>query len=97
MDYAGSQLAVVRMPNYLALYKSHISAIRAFRRKTPMAVLDTTRTASHAGLFGGLFKLFGTVAAWNDARMTRKALSQLSDRELDDIGLIRGDIDRITF
>lgn len=62
-----------------------------------MAVLDTTRTASQAGLFGGLFKLVGTVAAWNDARLTRKALSQLSDRELDDIGLVRGDIDRISF
>jgi uncharacterized protein YjiS (DUF1127 family) len=32
---------------------------------------------------------------WNDARVTRKALSTLSDRELDDIGLCRGDIDHI--
>lgn len=61
-----------------------------------MAVIDTTRTASHASVFGGLFKLFGAVAAWNDARLTRKALSQLSDRELDDIGLVRSDIDRIS-
>jgi uncharacterized protein YjiS (DUF1127 family) len=30
---------------------------------------------------------------WNDARVTRKSLSKLSDRELDDIGLCRGDID----
>ncbi len=29
---------------------------------------------------------------WNAARRTRKALSQLSDRELDDIGLSRADI-----
>jgi uncharacterized protein YjiS (DUF1127 family) len=34
-------------------------------------------------------------AAWNDARVTRKTLNKLSDRELDDIGLCRGDIDYI--
>jgi uncharacterized protein YjiS (DUF1127 family) len=32
---------------------------------------------------------------WNDARVTRKALSKLTDRELDDIGLCRGDIEMI--
>nr|WP_074221719.1 DUF1127 domain-containing protein [Rhodovulum sp. ES.010] len=39
--------------------------------------------------------LLGRLAAWNDARVTRHALSRLSDRELDDIGLSRGDIERI--
>ncbi|MBY6201293.1 DUF1127 domain-containing protein [Maritalea mobilis] len=39
--------------------------------------------------------MVGRLAAWNDARVTRKALSQLSDRELDDLGLVRGDIDMI--
>ena len=62
-----------------------------------MAVIETTRSASPVNVFGGLFKIVGTIAAWNDARRTRKALSQLTDRELDDIGLVRGDIDRITF
>jgi uncharacterized protein YjiS (DUF1127 family) len=38
---------------------------------------------------------FAAVAAWNDARITRKALARLSDHELDDIGLCRGDIDTI--
>jgi uncharacterized protein YjiS (DUF1127 family) len=33
--------------------------------------------------------------AWNNARITRKSLGRLSDRELDDIGLCRGDIDFI--
>jgi uncharacterized protein YjiS (DUF1127 family) len=51
-------------------------------------------TANH-----DLFHLVNTPLAvlkrWNDARVTRKALSSLSDRELDDIGLCRGDIDRI--
>ena len=35
------------------------------------------------------------LAAWNDARVTRKALAKLSDRELEDIGLCRGDIELI--
>lgn len=62
-----------------------------------MAVTDTTRPASAGYVFGGLSKLVGFVAAWNDARQTRKALSQLSDRQLEDIGLHRGDIDRINW
>ena len=32
---------------------------------------------------------------WSRARITRNTLSQLSDRELNDIGLCRGDIERI--
>jgi uncharacterized protein YjiS (DUF1127 family) len=42
-----------------------------------------------------LADIVGRIAAWNDARVTRKALSKLSDRELDDLGLNRGDIDDI--
>lgn len=42
-----------------------------------------------------LADVVGMIAAWNDARVTRKGLSQLSDRELDDLGLVRGDIDDI--
>lgn len=60
-----------------------------------MAVIDLSRSAAPVRVFGGLSALFGAIAAWNDARLTRKALSQLSDRELEDIGLERGDIDRI--
>ncbi len=40
-------------------------------------------------------RLFGAVAHWNDARRTRDTLSALSIRELDDIGLTRGEIDAI--
>lgn len=40
-------------------------------------------------------KLFSTVTDWLNVRATRKALDRLSDRELDDIGLCRGDINRI--
>jgi len=37
----------------------------------------------------------GTIVAWNDARLTRNALISLSSRQLQDIGLVRGDIDNI--
>lgn len=59
-----------------------------------MAVYDAPRTSAPAtaGLFSNLV---GIVSAWNDARVTRNALSKLSDRELDDIGLCRGDIETV--
>lgn len=66
-----------------------------------MAALDTNRTAGSVALSGGRIAqvfaaLVAAVAAWNDARMTRNALSKLSDRELDDIGLTRADIETLT-
>ncbi|HCP80302.1 MAG TPA: hypothetical protein DIT67_01455 [Octadecabacter sp.] len=39
--------------------------------------------------------LIGTFVSWNDRRMTRNSLNKLSNRELDDIGLVRGDIEEI--
>ena len=36
---------------------------------------------------------FASLSAWNDARVTRNSLAKLSDRELDDIGLCRADVD----
>lgn len=65
-----------------------------------MAAYET----SHAAPFGAIaiFRFVQSVndklagfAAWNDARVTRKALAKLTDRELDDIGLCRGDIEGI--
>jgi len=61
-----------------------------------MSVIDTIRPAA-TGLRGPLASLFGRLSAWNDTRLTRHALSKLSDRELDDIGLTREDIYRIGF
>lgn len=66
-----------------------------------MAAFDTTRTAyGSTGLLGRIGGLFaaarGSLAAWNDARATRKALNALSDRELSDIGMCRGDIDAVS-
>lgn len=43
----------------------------------------------------GVGRAIAAVSAWNDARVTRTALGKLSNRELDDIGLCRGDIEMI--
>ena len=65
-----------------------------------MAAVEMTRPAPYGAIttyraINGLTTLIAAVAAWNDARVTRKALSKLSDRELDDIGLCRGDLEFI--
>lgn len=59
-----------------------------------MTFFDTTRTTgSHnSGFFS---TLVARLTAWNDARLTRRALAALSDHELADIGLNRCDIDDI--
>lgn len=64
-----------------------------------MAVIDNTSLTgptSDTGRTAGFFAtLFARLAAWNDARVTRRALNALSDRELSDIGLERADIDSV--
>jgi uncharacterized protein YjiS (DUF1127 family) len=60
-------------------------------------MFETTRSG-----FGGLSfsarltvmfeTLAGRIAGWNDRRVTRNALLELSDHELDDIGLSRADV-----
>lgn len=60
-----------------------------------MAAIDTSRP-HHGGLRTAFVHLIETVRAWNDIRRTRAALSQLTDRELEDIGLSRGDIRQVS-
>lgn len=65
-----------------------------------MAAFDTTRTTyGSTGLIGRIGSLFvsafAAAVAWNDARVTKNSLESLSDRELADIGLCRGDIDSV--
>lgn len=64
-----------------------------------MAAIDTPRVrygASGTGRISlALEAAKARISAWNDRRMTRNALSRLSDRELEDIGLCRGDIEEI--
>jgi len=61
-----------------------------------MAVYEAPR-AHHFGLTGRIGQTFasftGKLVGWQESRQTRNALSKLSNRELEDIGLCRGDID----
>lgn len=40
-------------------------------------------------------ELIRRLAEWNDARVTRRMLSRLSARQLDDVGLCRADIEAV--
>ncbi len=60
-----------------------------------MTAYSTNRAAASVGVVSTLTSMIAAVSDWNDARVTRKALGKLTDRELDDIGLCRGDIDDI--
>ena len=62
-----------------------------------MAAFDTSRTTygSASAVSSFISRTLTAVVAWNDARVTRNALASLSDRELEDIGLSRGDIDAV--
>lgn len=69
-------------------------------RMKAMAAVETTRPAPFGAIttyraINVVSNVVAMFAAWNDARATRNALSKLSDRELDDIGLCRGDIEVI--
>ncbi|WP_050528482.1 DUF1127 domain-containing protein [Pseudorhodobacter aquimaris] len=62
-----------------------------------MSAYQTTRTAPFGAISTYSFIRFvsnigANVTAWNDARVTRNSLNKLSDRELNDIGLTRGEI-----
>ena len=60
-----------------------------------MSTMEMNRSAAVGGVGNVVANLFSMLSAWNDARLTRRELNNLSDRELNDIGLARGDIGRI--
>lgn len=65
-----------------------------------MAIFDTSRTTygsanAASRFFAAVNAVIAAAVAWNDARVTRNALSGLTDRELEDIGLSRADIDAV--
>ncbi|MDG2340361.1 MAG: DUF1127 domain-containing protein [Paracoccaceae bacterium] len=65
-----------------------------------MAAFDiyraNTLTAAKSGLnFNFISSVIALFASWSDERVTRKSLSTLTNRQLEDIGLVRGDIDDI--
>lgn len=67
--------------------RKHIMAIYETNRSVPFGAITTYR------LINVLERAKTSIVEWNSKRLTRNALAKLSDRELDDIGLIRGDLD----
>ena len=60
-------------------------------RPAPFGAVSAYRVVSFFESYVESFK------NWNIQRRTAKALASLSDRELEDIGLVRGDIDRMFY
>lgn len=60
-----------------------------------MSAVEMSHNRAAAGRGSVFARVTATVAAWNDARTTRRELNRLTDRELSDIGLTRGDIEPI--
>ena len=51
-------------------------------------------TSRPLGLSSGFsLRMFDALLTWNNRRVTRNELHRLSDRELEDIGLTRAEID----
>ncbi|AUH33604.1 DUF1127 domain-containing protein [Paracoccus tegillarcae] len=57
-----------------------------------MTAIATNNGVALDGLFAELRTRF---QAWSVRRETRKALNQLSERQLEDIGMCRADIDTV--
>jgi len=90
--------------SYCPLYAHHdkhdACRLCSFERITAMAAYQSSHPApvGAVSIFRsgfGFRNLFSSLSVWNDARMTRNALGKLSDRELDDIGLCRGDVEML--
>lgn len=93
------RLVAVRRQVYVPLIRS-MAALSFKTGTTTMAAFDaqSPSVAGHVSLgrFGSFFSsALADFRAWNAARKTKDLLSRLTDRELDDIGLVRGDIARI--
>ena len=58
-----------------------------------MAFFDQTHPAAHGTLRRTVGSLVAAYNDWHNAALNRKALSKLTDAELDDIGLSRADLD----
>lgn len=60
-----------------------------------MAFLSSTRPIALPAPLALMSRAVASVTRWNDMRVTRKALSALSDHELADLGLDRCDIEAV--
>lgn len=57
--------------------------------------LDYFNDCRAAAVPGPLARLYRSLVLWNAARQTRDELMKLNDRELDDVGLTRSQIDDV--
>lgn len=77
----------------------HCAVYKPYPMETKMAYYAQSRIHTEQVLAGfqglSLGTLFATLKTWNDERITRRELSALSDRELADVGLCRGDIESV--
>jgi len=67
-----------------------------------MAIIDTPRSAPFGAISTYRFvsvleRAVTAVQTWTMQHKTAKALNALSDYQLDDIGLTRGDVERMTY
>ena len=65
-----------------------------------MAHFDATRPVVANKTFGARFqtlisRVLAALIEWNEHRLTRNELARLSDHQLDDLGLTRGDIETL--
>ena len=63
-----------------------------------MAYMNYTNARSANAMAGAqdyFASMMSSISAWNQARRTRAVLNKLTDYELEDIGLARGDIERV--
>ena len=59
-----------------------------------LAAMGFKRQRRHAGWSGGPRRLLEVLLVWQDRASQRRALQQLDDRLLADLGLGRGDVSR---
>jgi uncharacterized protein YjiS (DUF1127 family) len=69
------------------------SSLHRIEKDFPMTTIDLPRRTGSAP--GSAFTdLLGTLRAWNDRRVTQNLLGDLTDRQLEDIGLTRAAVAR---
>ena len=64
---------------------------------TSIAIQPVSHVSHGYRLYNALMSIPRAIRAWNDLRITRNLLNDLSDQQLNDIGLVRGNIKSIKF
>ncbi|MFD1913113.1 DUF1127 domain-containing protein [Halodurantibacterium flavum] len=98
---APGALAYTNRCIYVPIRKQDASKNITLKRTKIMATFEPTRTAPFGAIAVlRIVQLFeagiSRLSDWNQVRVTRKELSRLTDRELDDIGLCRSDIEFVS-